>query len=126
MNYQPGNGSPNWKKLKNSTHRLAHTWRILKKKRTRKEEINRTLLQLKKEEEAKNKGICGAKLLLEQYEKYLQNNPNIPAFEKQLERKREYQTKTGGEKSSLAINHDKIQEVGDLEKWRAFWKALLP
>ena len=26
------------------------------------------------------------KLLLEQYEKYLQNNPNIPAFEKQLGR----------------------------------------
>ena len=35
------------------------------------------------------------------------------------------QTKTGGEKSSLAINHDKIQEVGDLEKWRAFWKAFI-
>ncbi|NCB84376.1 MAG: hypothetical protein EOM44_07740 [Bacteroidia bacterium] len=33
------------------------------------------------------------------------------------------QTKTGGEKSSLAINHDKIQEAGDLEKWRAFWKS---
>ncbi|NLO71258.1 MAG: hypothetical protein GX102_10065 [Porphyromonadaceae bacterium] len=33
------------------------------------------------------------------------------------------QTKPGGVKSSLAINHDKIQEAGGVEKWRAFWKA---
>ena len=33
------------------------------------------------------------------------------------------QTKTGGEKSSLAINHDNIQEAGDLEKWRKYWKT---
>lgn len=33
------------------------------------------------------------------------------------------QTKAEGEKSSLAINHDKIQEAGDLEKWRKYWKT---
>lgn len=33
------------------------------------------------------------------------------------------QTKTGGEKSSLAINRDNIQEAGDLDKWRKYWKT---
>lgn len=33
------------------------------------------------------------------------------------------QTKASGKKSSLAINHDKIQEAGDIERWRSFWKA---
>lgn len=33
------------------------------------------------------------------------------------------QNKPGIEKSSLAINHDKIQQAEDMERWRAFWKA---
>ncbi len=33
------------------------------------------------------------------------------------------QNKPGGEKSILAINHDKIQISEDVDKWRAFWKA---
>ncbi|MHB9054726.1 MAG: hypothetical protein ACYC2P_01050 [Paludibacteraceae bacterium] len=33
------------------------------------------------------------------------------------------QNKLGGEKSTLAINHNKIQKAEDLERWRSYWKA---
>ena len=33
------------------------------------------------------------------------------------------QTKPNGEKSGLAINHDKLSEAEDVEKWRGFWKS---
>ncbi|MDO5665209.1 MAG: hypothetical protein Q4G63_08145 [Bacteroidia bacterium] len=33
------------------------------------------------------------------------------------------QTKPNGIKSGLAINHDKLSEAGDVEKWRSFWKS---
>lgn len=33
------------------------------------------------------------------------------------------QTKPGGDKSALAINHDKLSSSEDVEKWRAFWKT---
>ncbi|MFV0392529.1 MAG: hypothetical protein ACK5KP_11730 [Paludibacteraceae bacterium] len=33
------------------------------------------------------------------------------------------QNKSGIGKSSLSINHNKIQRFEDLERWRAFWKA---
>lgn len=35
------------------------------------------------------------------------------------------QTKPNGEKSMLAINHDKLNTVEDVEKWRAYWRKLL-
>lgn len=35
------------------------------------------------------------------------------------------QTKPAGDKSSLAINHDKLQHAKDVEFWRAFWKSFL-
>lgn len=33
------------------------------------------------------------------------------------------QTKPSGDKSSVAINHDGIAHVDDVERWRAFWKS---
>lgn len=33
------------------------------------------------------------------------------------------QTKQGGEKSSLAINHDKLNSAEDAERWRSYWKS---
>ena len=33
------------------------------------------------------------------------------------------QTKPSGDKSSLAINHDKLASAKDVESWRAFWKS---
>lgn len=33
------------------------------------------------------------------------------------------QTKPNGEKSGLAINHDKLSDAADVEKWRGFWKS---
>jgi len=33
------------------------------------------------------------------------------------------QTKASGDKSALAINHDKLATAEDVEPWRAFWKA---
>lgn len=34
-----------------------------------------------------------------------------------------FQTKPGGAKSSMAINHDKIADGSLVEPWRAFWKS---
>lgn len=34
------------------------------------------------------------------------------------------QTKSNGDKSSVAINHDGIAHVDDVGRWRAFWKSL--
>ena len=33
-----------------------------------------------------------------------------------------FQTKPGGEKTAVAVNHDKIGEGDEVERWRAFWK----
>lgn len=33
------------------------------------------------------------------------------------------QNKPNGVKSTLAINHDKLNNAEDVEKWRAFWKS---
>ncbi|RRJ86413.1 hypothetical protein EG850_08680 [Gulosibacter macacae] len=35
------------------------------------------------------------------------------------------QTKPTGEKTALAVNHDKLGSADDVEHWRAFWKAEL-
>lgn len=34
------------------------------------------------------------------------------------------QTKPSGDKSSLAINHDKLLSADDVERWRAYWKSV--
>ena len=34
------------------------------------------------------------------------------------------QEKPGGQKSMLAINHDKLQQAEEVERWRSFWKNL--
>lgn len=33
------------------------------------------------------------------------------------------QTKPAGDKSTLAVNHDKLASAADVEVWRAFWKS---
>ena len=33
------------------------------------------------------------------------------------------QTKPSGDKSSIAINHDKLETAEDVDLWRAYWKA---
>ncbi len=35
------------------------------------------------------------------------------------------QTKPGGEKSMLAINHDKLNDAKDVGKWRGYWKGYI-
>lgn len=97
---------PKLEKVKELDTQISSHLKNIEEKRTRKEEINRTLLQLKKEEEAKNKELADQKLLLEQYEKYLQNNPNIPAFEKQL----------GRWNSQLTQRQSNLQRLTELKK----------
>lgn len=35
------------------------------------------------------------------------------------------QAKPGGEKTAMAVNHDKLTDAADPDRWRAYWRALL-
>lgn len=35
------------------------------------------------------------------------------------------QTKPGGEKSGVAVNHDKLSNESDVERWRKYWKQFV-